>query len=98
MPDYQCLFVLFCSALTFAQDHNNLQELKLPITSSQLTKYYKQNDHSENVLLDKYAKLTRPLNEQEIDFPIQTTSYEFISFHEGIRYYEVGGFMRNNCL
>ncbi len=90
------LFVF--STLAFAQDHNNLQELKLPITSSQLIKYYKSSNHGENVLLDKYAKLTRPLNEQEIDFPIQNTSYEFIPFHEGIRYYEVGGFMRNNCL
>lgn len=80
----------------FAREY--LQERKLPITSSQLTKYYRQNDHGEIVLLDKYAKLTRPLNEQEIDFPIQTTSYEFIPFHEGIRYYEVGGFMRNNYL
>lgn len=55
------MLFLFCSTFVFAREH--LQELKLSITSSQLTKYYKQNDHGEIVLLDKYAKFIRPLNE-----------------------------------
>lgn len=92
---------LFFSALALAQAPDNVPNLKLPITSSQFKKYYKQSD-GYTILSDEYSKLTQPLNKQEIDFPIKNGDYRFDllfdRFTQDIRYYVVGGFVQDNYL
>lgn len=88
---------LFFSALALAQAPDKVPNLKLPITSSQFKKYYKQSD-GYTILSDEYSKLTQPLNKQEIDFPIKNGSNVFDRFTQDIRYYVVGGFVQDNYL
>lgn len=86
---------LFFSALALAQAPDKVPNLKLPITSSQFKKYYKQSN-GYTILSDEYSTLTQPLNKQEIDFPIKNGSNVFDRFTQDIRYYVVGGFVQDN--